>query len=94
MGGPELLGLGGRRLAMASACAARAVPTFSRGSGCSWSWWWVLAPFGAAAVWWAWADATGFTKRRQMEKMDAKRAERRKSQMAALGIEPRKRKKR
>jgi small Trp-rich protein len=60
----------------------------------AWSWWWVLAPFGAAAVWWAWADATGFTKRRQMEKMDAKRAERRKSQMAALGIEPRKRKKR
>jgi small Trp-rich protein len=60
----------------------------------AWSWWWVLAPFGLAVVWWMWADATGFTKRRQMEKMDAKRAERRKSQMAALGIEPRKRKKR
>ncbi|WP_140626275.1 TIGR04438 family Trp-rich protein [Methylibium rhizosphaerae] len=60
----------------------------------AWSWLWILAPFGAAVVWWAWADATGFTKRRQMEKMDAKRAERRKSQMAALGMEPRKRKKR
>jgi small Trp-rich protein len=64
------------------------------GSVGAWSWWWILAPFGAAVVWWAWADATGFTKRRQMEKMDAKRAERRKSQMAALGMEPRKRKKR
>lgn len=58
-----------------------------------WSWWGILTPFGLAVVWWAWADATGFTKRRQMEKMDAKREERRKSQLAALGIE-RKRKRR
>lgn len=60
----------------------------------AWSWWAVLSPFALAAVWWAWADATGFTKRRQMEKMDAKREERRKNQLTALGIEPRKRKRR
>ncbi|WP_372524849.1 TIGR04438 family Trp-rich protein, partial [Piscinibacter sp.] len=30
-----------------------------------WSWWVILAPFGAAVVWWAWADATGWTKRRE-----------------------------
>ena len=29
----------------------------------SWSWLIVLAPFGLAVVWWAWADASGYTKR-------------------------------
>eukprot|EP01041_Mallomonas_annulata_P016409 gene16409-34260_t len=33
------------------------------------SWWWVLSPFALAVAWWAWADATGYTKRRQMDKM-------------------------
>ena len=55
----------------------------------AWSWWWVLAPFACAALWWAWADATGYTKRRAMERMDAKKAERRLRNMEALGTEPR-----
>jgi small Trp-rich protein len=59
-----------------------------------WSWLGVLTPFGLAVVWWMWADATGYTKRREVDKMDAKREERRKSQLAALGIDPRKRKRR
>ena len=33
----------------------------------AWSWWVVLAPFGLASLWWAWADKTGYTKRKAME---------------------------
>jgi len=53
-----------------------------------WSWWVVLAPFACAAAWWAWADATGYTKRRAMDRMDAKKAERRRRNMEALGTGP------
>lgn len=38
-----------------------------------WSWWLVLAPFGLAVLWWAWADASGYTKRKSMEREDARR---------------------
>ena len=41
-----------------------------------WSWWMVLAPFGLAVLWWAWADWSGYTKRKAMEKEDAKKAAR------------------
>jgi len=50
-----------------------------------WSWWTVLSPFVAAAVWWAYADSSGLTKRREMDKLDLKRLERRRKNMAALG---------
>ena len=36
----------------------------------AWSWWWILSPFAAAAVWWLIADATGDTQRRAMERVD------------------------
>ena len=32
-----------------------------------WSWLTVFAPFGLALAWWAWADASGYTKRKAME---------------------------
>lgn len=32
------------------------------------SWIWVLSPFAMAVAWWAWADASGYTKRRAMER--------------------------
>ncbi len=54
-----------------------------------WSWWVVLAPFPLAAVWWAWADMSGYTKRKEMEKMDERKVARRRKNMAALGIDPR-----
>jgi small Trp-rich protein len=57
----------------------------------NWSWLIVLAPFGAAVVWWAWADASGYTKRREMDKMDDKKKERRKKNLVALGQQERKR---
>lgn len=49
-----------------------------------WSWLVVLAPFALAAVWWAWADASGYTKRKEMEKMDAIREKRLQQQREAL----------
>jgi small Trp-rich protein len=41
------------------------------------SWWWVLAPFALAVAWWAWADNTGYTKRKAMAREDKRRDERR-----------------
>ncbi len=38
----------------------------------SWSWWLVLAPFGMAMLWWAWADATGYTRRRVIRRERAR----------------------
>lgn len=41
------------------------------------SWWWVMLPFGLAVVWWYWADASGYTKRKASENFDKKLEERR-----------------
>lgn len=65
----------------------------------NWTWaisgdlWKFCAPFGLAAVWWAWADATGYNKRREMEKMEAKRQGRRERNLEALGMDNRARRK-
>jgi small Trp-rich protein len=55
----------------------------------AWAWWWVLAPFAGAVVWWAWADATGLTKKREIDKMEEKKAERRKKNLVNLGMDER-----
>jgi small Trp-rich protein len=34
----------------------------------AWSWWVVLAPFALAVVWWSWADWSGYTKRKAMQR--------------------------
>jgi small Trp-rich protein len=52
-----------------------------------WPLWGVLLPFLAAFLWWLWADATGYTKRREIEKMDQRVEERRATNMAALGLD-------
>jgi small Trp-rich protein len=54
-----------------------------------WPWWGVLLPFGAAVVWWAWADATGYTKRREVDKMNERVAKRREDSLTALGMDAR-----
>lgn len=51
----------------------------------AWNWWVVLAPFGLAVVWWAWADASGYTKRKAMEREDARRKGRIDRNREALG---------
>ena len=55
-----------------------------------WSWWWVLTPFALTILWWAWADSTGYTKRKAMEKMDQRKKDRINKHKEALGIRPRK----
>ena len=50
-----------------------------------WSWWWVLSPFALAVAWWTWADSTGYTKRKAMEKMDQRKQDRINKHKEALG---------
>lgn len=57
----------------------------------AWSWYTVLAPFGLAALWWAWADWSGYTKRKEMDKEDAKKAARIAKAKEAMGQTPRRR---
>ncbi|MEZ5608673.1 MAG: TIGR04438 family Trp-rich protein [Burkholderiaceae bacterium] len=53
-----------------------------------WSWWWVLAPFAGAMLWWAWADWSGYTKRKAMERDDQRKLERINRHREALGQKP------
>jgi small Trp-rich protein len=53
----------------------------------AWSWWGVLSPFALAVAWWAYADGSGLTKRREMDKLEDKKKERRQKTMDALGID-------
>ena len=52
----------------------------------NWSWWWVLAPYAGAALWWAWADTTGYTKRKAAEKMEQRKQQRIDKQRESLGL--------
>jgi small Trp-rich protein len=60
----------------------------------SWSWWVVMAPFGLAVAWWAWADSTGYTKKKAMEREDARRDARVAKNRDALGLPPKQNKRR
>lgn len=51
----------------------------------AWSWWWVLSPFALAVAWWAWADASGYTKRKAMEREDLRRKARIERNKDAIG---------
>lgn len=54
-------------------------------------WWGALLPLGLAMLWWAWADASGWTKRREMDKMEQRKKDRRAQNLEALGTGPKKR---
>jgi small Trp-rich protein len=64
-----------------------------------WTWnltgdlWKFCVPFFFAFVWWVWADVTGYNKRREMEKMEAKKQARREANLEALGMDSRARRK-
>ena len=51
----------------------------------NWSWWLVMAPFALAVAWWAWADSSGYTKRKAMELEDARRKARIDKNKEAIG---------
>jgi small Trp-rich protein len=50
------------------------------------NWWIVLIPFGLALAWWSWADASGYTKRRVVEKDEKRRLDRIERQRSNLGM--------
>ena len=62
-----------------------AVKYLEIGPVAAWDWWVVLAPFGLAVLWWAWADASGYTKRKAMERESARRKARIDGNREALG---------
>ena len=37
-----------------------------------WDWWVIFSPFGLAVLWWAWADASGYTKKKIMQAEQAR----------------------
>ena len=60
----------------------------------AWDWWVVLAPFGLSVAWWAWADSSGYTKRKEMEHEDARRKARVDRNRDAMGMLSSKKKRR
>lgn len=52
----------------------------------AWAWWLVLAPFGAAALWWQVADSAGWTQRAAMRRQDERVQRRRDERLDALGL--------
>ena len=58
----------------------------------NWAWWWVLAPFAAAAAWWQFADSTGITQRKAIDKMEQRKVDRRDRALEALGQDVRRNK--
>lgn len=51
-----------------------------------WSWWWVLAPFALAALWWTFSDASGLTRRKAAAKEDQRVEKRRQRHFEAMGL--------
>ncbi len=65
----------------------------------TWNWelfgdlWKMVWPFGLAAIWWVWSDKSGLNKRREMDRMEKKKTDRRKENLANLGMDTRARRK-
>lgn len=61
----------------------------------AWNWqffgdmWKFLVPFACAALWWWFTDKSGMDKRREIERMEEKKQDRRKENLAALGMDAR-----
>ena len=53
------------------------------------SWWWLLLPYGLTVAWWSFADATGWTKRRVVEREEVRKLKRIERQKAAMGVRKR-----
>jgi len=64
-----------------------------------WTWnltgdlWKFCVPFLFAVLWWIWADKSGLDKRREIEKMEARKQKRRSENLASLGLDTRARRK-
>jgi len=51
-----------------------------------WSWFAVLSPFALAVAWWSWADWSGYTKRKAIERENARKKARIDKSREALGL--------
>jgi small Trp-rich protein len=56
------------------------------GAVATWSWWVVLAPFAAAVAWWAWADWSGYTKKKAVQREDERKRARIAKNRESLGV--------
>lgn len=56
------------------------------GPTAQWGWGWVLSPFALALAWWTWSDATGLTKRREVQRMEERKQSRRRKHIDSLGL--------
>ena len=61
------------------------------GAVAAWPWWWVLSPFGLAVAWWTWADWSGYTKRKVLERENARKQARIDKSRESLGINTKRR---
>jgi len=50
------------------------------------NWWLVSSPFALAVIWWKWADASGYTRRKEVEKMENRKHKRIEKQRAAMRL--------
>ena len=53
-----------------------------------WAWWGVAAPLVIALLWWRYADASGLNKRREIARLEERKAERRRDALENLGVGP------
>jgi len=51
----------------------------------TWDWWLVLVPFALAALWWTWADWSGYTKKQVMDRENERRQARIDKNREAMG---------
>jgi len=49
-------------------------------------WWGLCLPFLGAVLWWEFADSTGWTQRRAIDRMEKRKVDRREKAMDALGL--------
>jgi small Trp-rich protein len=56
----------------------------------AWSWLWVLSPFGLAVAWWAWADWSGYTKKKAVQRENEKKQARIDKNRENIGLAPKK----
>jgi len=52
----------------------------------AWPWWLVMVPFVLTPLWWWYADASGLNKRREMDKMEDRKARRRSESLERLNL--------
>lgn len=65
---------------------------FEIGPVAQWSWWIIVIPFALTAAWWTWADASGYTRRKAIERENQRKADRVQRQREKMGLPGKRRK--